>query len=1085
MKSFFAHRTMPVALLVVLGFLALAGTPSWGQTTGAFVGVVTDRSGSAVPGARITATNPETGLSRSAESNAQGEYVITLLPPNRYDIEVKAVGFEEYLTKGVTLLVNQTERVDISMTLGTVAEKVEVHGEATGVDTVSSTINQVITGPQVVNLPLNGRNFLQLATLVPGSVPGIQLSQNFTPTTAGSSSLSLPQVNGLRSQSNNVLLDGADDNEIFLGEAAAVPSPDSIQEFSIQTNLYAVEFGRGAGSIINVVTRSGTDTFHGSLYDYFRNDVLDARNFFALGKPELRRNQPGGSIGGPILKKRTHFFFSYEGLRLRQGITDTATVPTVLEKEGNFSQSAVKPIDPTTGLPFPGDQIPANEINPIAAKLLQFYPNPNVGTTLFTSSPTAPSTENKYLVRIDHELGGKDNLFGHYLEQGGHDTEPFTTSFAGTEDTGEFPLDDNWRYQHLVLSESHVFSPSMVNQFSFGFNRNALTGLNQAIQRNPADFGFTYPTTVPGLFPLFGIAGYTANGQTDMGPGFKTTNVFQWLDIWSYTRGRHTIKAGVDIRRNQMNSEIPSLMNGGFIFSGSITGNAVADFLLARPALFLQSGGNFSLGLRSSNFSFFGEDGISLSRKLKLTVGLRYELPTWPVDIRNRFAAFRPGQQSTVQPDAPLGLVFPGDSGIPDATVNNPKTDFAPRIGLAWDPFGNGKTSVRAGYGIFYDSIQWHNFLTLQISPPFSFFISYVDPTGGFADPTGGKDPFKPGLMQIPFSQIPLPIQFNVLNQNLATPYAQQYNLTLQHEIFSSWLLQAAYVGTTGVHLPSSYDANQAVFVPGATSPGNIEARRPFGPDFASIYTQATEFNSNYNALQLSINKRTTHGLTFLAAYTFSKAMDTISTPIFARQAAGEGQVPMDPNDFGLDHAVADFDATHRFVFSYLYELPRFRGDNRLMAKALSGWAINGIVQFQTGLPFTVTDNTDPRDLGRGFNQDRADLVGNPNAGPHTLAEWFNTTAFQRLVAPADHDGTAGRNINRGPGINNWDFSIVKNTKITERTNIEFRTEFFNLWNHPGFENPISDITSPNFGQVVDTRLGNERQIQLVLRLNF
>ena len=1069
-----------VGTLVMVLWVTLLSGSLWGQTTGSFVGTVTDPSGAVLAHAKITVSSPQTGLLRNAESNDQGEYVVPLLPPGTYQIEVQAPGFQKYVRTDVSLLVNQVNRVDVPMILGKSEQQVSVSGSETAVDTATPTISQVIGRQEVANLPLNGRNFLQLTVLVPGSVPGIQMTQNFTPTSAGTNSLNLPQVNGLRNQSNNILLDGTDDNEIFLGEAAAVPSPDAIQEFSIQTNLYGAQFGRGAGSIVNIVTKSGTDQFHGNLYEYFRNDVLDAQNFFALEKPPLRRNQFGGSLGGPIVKEGTHFFVNYEGTRLRQGVTNTGTVPSVLEKEGNFSEDAVKPINPATGMPFPEDMIPETSWDPVAKNLLQFYPDPNSGTNLFTSSPVAPENEDNFLVRVDQKLGGRDTLFGTYYYQDGNTQNPFPTAFLGPINVPEFPTKDAWRFQHIVLSETHVFSSKSVNEFRFGFTRNALIGLDAAIPRNASDYGFTFPSTIPINVPQWAVAGFTVNGYTDMGPGNNATNVFQWNDTLSLIRGRHDLKFGVDIRRYQLNANIPSAFNGAFNFTGAVTGNAFADFLLGQSLFFLQGGGNPVMYLRAWSTNFFAEDGISVSRKLKVTLGLRYERPTWPIELNNKISAFRPGEQSIVRPDAPVGLVYPGDPGVPRSTVNNRNLNFAPRIGVAWDPFGDGKTSVRAGYGIFYDSIPWHDFNQLQIAPPFSFFPFLLFP-GEMADPYHGAGPFLPGLTEIPFSEIPLPFQYNVLNQHLKWPYAQQYNLTVQHQLGHGWLAQVAYVGTSGVHLPNTLDLNQAVFIPGESTPDNIEARRPFGPNFSSILAQSTDWTSNYNAFQANVQKTMSRGLTLLAAYTYSRVIDTLSTPQAFRNSPGQQNGPVNNYDLSLDRGPAAFDATHRFVVSYLYQLPQFNMNGAFADKLANGWAFNGIVAFQSGLPFTILDPTDTACTGN--TNGRADLVGNPHA-PHSRDVYFNTDAFAPVGMCAGY-GSSSRNMLRGPGINNWDFAIVKNTRFAERYNIQFRSEFFNLWNHPGFVNPVSDITSPNFGQILQTRVNNERQIQMVLRFEF
>ena len=1060
--------------------MPLAGS-LWGQTTGSFSGTVTDPAGAGVPDAKVTVKSSQIDLSRTTNSNAQGEYLVPLLPPGTYDFDVSAKGFQTYVRTNVILNVNQSERVDIQLVVGKIEQKVIVSGTETEVDTSTPTLSQVIDTREVNNLPLNGRNFLQLTVLVPGSVPGIQMTQNFTPTTAGTNSLNLPQVNGLRNQSNNVLLDGTDDNEIFLGEAAAVPSPDAIREFSIQTNLYGAEFGRGAGSIVNIVTKSGSNSFHGSLYEYLRNDVLDARNFFALEKPPLKRNQFGGALGGPIIRQHTYFFVNYEGTRLRQGVTDTATVPSLLEKQGDFSQDSVKPIDPATGLPFPQNKIPSTSWDPVANNLLQFYPDPNVGTNLFTSSPVSPTNEDNFLVRIDQNLGSKDTLFGTYYYQDGNAVNPFATAFLGPIDVREFPVKDAWKFQHLVLSETHVFSSRAVNEFRFGFNRNALIGLSAAIPRNATDFGFTFPSTVPINLPQWAVSGFTVNGYTDMGPGDNATNTFQWNDTFSLVKGRHNLKFGIDIKRYQLNANIASAFNGAYNFTGAVTGNSFADFLLGQPLFFLQGGGNPVMYLRASSFNFFAEDGISVSRKLKVTLGLRYELPTWPYELNNKISAFRPGEQSIINPDAPVGLVYPGDPGVPRSTVNNPRRDFAPRIGIAWDPTGSGKTSIRAGYGIFYDSIPWHDFNQLQIAPPFSFF-PFVSLPGEMADPYHGAGPFLPGLTSVPFSDIPFPIQYNVLAQNLKTPYAQQYNLTVQHEFWAGWLAQVGYVGTIGTHLPNTLDLNQAVFVPGQSTPDNIEGRRPFGPNFSSILAQSTAWTSNYNSLQASVQKKMSRGLTLLAAYTWSHAIDTLSTPQAFRNAVGQQNGAMNNYDLSLDRGNAAFDATQRFVVSYLYEFPEFQADNKFVQKVMNGWGVNGIVAFQSGTPFTILDPTDSACTGN--TNGRADLVGDPHLSNRSISEYFNTGAFAPVGLCAGY-GNSGRNMLRGPGANNWDFAIVKNTRFGESKNVQFRSEFFNLWNHPGFENPVSDITSPNFGQILQTRPNNERQIQMVLRFEF
>lgn len=1057
-------------------FLLWPGAVTGQTTTGTIFGVVRDQSGAVIPGVTVSVRNEGTGLEREFISSEQGSFNFPALPNGTYTIAAELTGFEKFAKSGIILDVNQNYRVDIVLTVGALTDQVSVETATTAqVETRSVALGQVVEQKRMIELPLNGRNYLELTLLQPGVIPSTNPTPSFVPITPG---YATPQVGGLRSTSNNFLLDGAENNEQFYGQAAAVPSPDTLQEFRMITNSYSAEFGRGGGSIVNAITKSGTNTLHGGAYEFLRNDIFDARNFFAPTKPQLKRNQFGAFLGGPIVHNKTFFFGSYEGFRLRQGTTRVAAVPTLLERRGDFSQSAVKPVDPTTGQRFPNDQIPANLIHPIAVNLMQFYPQPNRGVGQFVASPVARTDRNQFMGKIDRSWSQENQSFFRYFFDEGDSYTPIDPQNIG--DVPTFPTVSEARFHNAVLSHTWVPTPATVNVIQAAFGRMKTRSLFPAIPRNGRDYGFTYSTIVPQDVPGIAITGLSSFGfRAQKARVAENTYSAQYSLL--HTRGNHSLKAGGDYRVYQVNSLIPTFGTGAFSFNGFYSGNPMADFLLGRSSNFNIVGGQMDKNFRGKAFSTYIQDDVRIHPRLTLNLGLRYEV-TYPMtEVRDRLYGFRAGQQSTKYPDATPGLIFPGDAGISRSTIATDRNDFAPRVGIAWDVRGDAKTSLRAGYGVFYDTGQQvERIWQLLVAPPNIVQIVINAPTS-LADPLGPTNPLVPGATRMPFRD---GLTLYVLDPNTRNPYVQQFNLTLEKNLFKDFLVDIAYVGTLATKLSGLRPGNPAVFIPGQSTVANINSRR-LHPRFGWMNWQGTQYSSNYNSLQTSVNKRFSHGYSLQLAYTWSKTLDVMS----ASNAASKGQQlkPMDAFNLRGDYGPATFDVRQRFVINSIWELPRLTSMPTVPRYLFGGWQLSGIFQLQGGLPTTIVDGSDPNVDGEAT--DRPDLIGDPKLADPTPERWFNTSAFRRVPGgPAGCGcyGNAGRNIVRGPGLNKVDFSITRNFAIGDKgQRAQFRTEVFNLFNHPYFTLPEVSINTPTFGRILNTRGSDERILQFGLRFDF
>lgn len=1078
-----------LCFVVMLMIAMCAASDSLAQT-GTIYGRVTDPTGAAISGAAVTVRSVQTNQARTGNTDDEGMYTFAILPVGFYNINVEVSGFKPHQRRQVELQVEERMRVDFQLELGQVTESVVISTQASQIDTATATLGKVVEERRIVDLPLNGRNFLQLGLLQPGvapPVPNIDVVGSGLNNAPGGTSVNF-SVNGMRITSNNHLLDGVNNVEPMSGAAMLVPSADALQEFRILTNAYGAEFGRSGGSIVTVVTKSGTNNFHGSAFEFIRNDAFDARNFFSPDVPALKQHQFGGTIGGPILKDRTFFFGSYEGFRQIKGIATSTVVPSLRVRQGDFSQEAVKPIDPLTGMRFPGDVIPAGRINAVTAELLKLYPAPNQGSNIFAYSPQGTHDRNQFMARVDHSLLAATNtLTGRYVFDSGSFVRPkgATTSPAGVVDVPGFAFGDKSRFQNFLLADTHIFSPSVINELRLSYARAVVENGSPIDPLDPTTFGFTYPQPASiSTLPQILVFGNSSLGYTLFNS--RKSEFYEVVNNVAVNRGAHSLKFGANIRNSRIFGLFPSLSFGAFQFNGSVTGSPLGDFLLGRAFVFSQVGGREDKKITQTAAYFYFQDDYRVSPRLTLNLGLRYELVPGYKERNNLLATFVPGVQSVVAPTLPRGILRPGDPGIPETLFHTEKDNFAPRVGLAWDPFGDGKTSVRAGYGIFYDESALVQQFTVQQPPDFQPFFVILSPPS-IADPFNGNSPFTPPI------NFPLPLSpgftVGLLDSNFKLGYVQHWNLTVQRQLTSSLAVELAYVGNKGTNLPGDWDPNQAVWQPGATAAGaNVRSRRPYNP-IGQLFLASSIFNSSYNGMQATLTQRLNRGLSFQAAYTWSKAIDDTSKPLSFFRIPGQVLRPQNSRNLSAERGLSAFDIRHRFVLSYIYELPFAKQSTGFRSHMLGGWRVSGVTTLQSGNPFSVIDSSDPSLTGTP-QMSRPDVLRDPNlpSDQRTPERWFDTSAFSRFVASASRPtlnfGTAGRNILTADGIINFDIGLSKNVNFDEQRRLELRWEIFNLFNHANFGVPVNDINAPNFGRVLSTSTP-ERQMQFAIKFLF
>jgi hypothetical protein len=1087
-------------------FLATAGPAAAQTATGQITGAITDATGATVTGVRIKITNTLTGLTREATSSDRGTYAVPQLPVGTYVITAEKDGFKLAVSSANELKVDQVLRVDMIMELGALTESVEVVGRSVALDTETASIGHVITEKQVTELPLNGRNFLQLLFLGNGAVE-TQGEQGSMRQGAGNAI----SINGSRPTSNNYLLDGTSNTDTSLGTPAAILSVDAIQEFKEQTATYSAEYGFSANQI-SIVSKTGTNRLSGSLFHFIRNDAMDARSFFDVAKQNLDQKQFGFVAGGPVLvpgaydgRNRTFFLVNYEGLRRDVGVQDFLRVPLPEELAGRFSTTV---IDPVTRLPFPNNTIPTNRFTRLAnlAMSRNYWPAPNANLAQgnYIRQRDLPTDTNQTTVRIDQKLGAKwGTVFGRYTQT------DWTNITLGTVTE----LGDNFFVQktrNWQVSHSLPIGASLINQFRIGYvgaraDQHGFTapqadidaaGLTGVFQNLPDDQR-TYPAIGFGGTGT-GLAGagsavndYTASYQ----PMWDISNTTTWV------RGRHTMNFGGNYRRWWLQRDLANDFLGQFTFSGFFTGNAVADMLLgyySGASVFQPAG--FSVPGRSGNprefnFMYFApyvQDDWKVSSRLTLNAGLRWDYRSVPYETNDRMgwrdlSNPRGGMLVADQTLVERGIV--GDSTYYKAAGRrNPKDGsknvFAPRLGFAFRPFGGSQTVVRGGYGVFWDSYEGREIDgSADIYPYVSRgnYIQTADQTTGLKTTNDLFPSFADLGPATPAANTFLAVSMSPDPKN---PYVQQWSVGVQREILRSTIVELNYIGTKGTDLLMRRNIAQALPYDPA-NPKSVADRKPY-PNFVVYIDSDFAGFSNYNAMNAKLERHTS-SLVATVVYTWAKSTDNKSA------AAGIGasnfngwQGTLDNSRPELDRGRSDFDVDHRLVGSFVYNLPfgkgeKIAGDASGLKNALvGGWQVNGIATFQRGFPITVTA-ADAGGLNDSFGTNRADIIGDPypNGFNKSIDAWFNTAAFAQ-PAPGSF-GSVGRNTLRGPGINNLDLALFKNFDVGMGSRVQFRFESFNTFNHPQFNAPIVNVADNRFGRITSARPGRINQVGLKL----
>ncbi|HMD87019.1 MAG TPA: carboxypeptidase-like regulatory domain-containing protein [Terriglobia bacterium] len=1161
-------------LAAVIGLFAV-GQLKADDIYGRIRGTVTDPTGAVIPGVPVIATNTATGVARSVKTGSAGNYEFAnLAAPAVYTVTFEQTGFKRFQATSIQLALNQIYVLDVRLELGTATQLVTVEADRSQVETTSMELGARISGSALVDLPLNGRDWITLQQTLPGVVASMgDFPDNFS-------------TSGSRAQDNAFLINGVDNNDLALNTPNAIPSPDSIAEVNMITNTINPEYGRNGGAIMNAVTKSGTNKFHGDAFEFYRDPFLNARNFFLPAPDQFHQNQFGGTLGGPIWKNHTFFFFSYQGTRNREPDTPgrsfaggTVNVFTAAQRNGLFPDINVN-VNPNTGLPtaspfplagedgniypagtpystlFPTGQIPAADFSTPAVNLIKDYmPAPNTGTNTFSWNPISVDKEYQYITRLDHTFSSKDSLAGYWFIENASNVDD--QSFDGGSLPG-FAEQQTVRTQNLSLTWNHTFGTNMINEARVGYNRLGFNTINPVKPVLPSTVGFDInPQSGPSRAGLPCIdmnsyeppSGACEFGFSYQGPQPRIDQTYQVSDNFTWITGPHTFKLGFDMRRAEVENPFYFVNNGYFEFYGTgtfSTGDEGADFLLGIPDLFEQTSGGFIDARTQEYYSYF-QDQWKVRPNLTLTYGGGWQINTPQNDIFNggvAVNAYRPGVLSTVYPTAPPGLLFPGDQGLSVSTYGSSLRHFAPRLGFAWSPDSARKWSIRGGFGIYYNQIEEEVTLQNLQSPPFSltdFGVGDVGGDPGLATPYSGyvaqRDPTTgnivgvstatlsnrfpyipppPGSKNVDFSFF-YPMILKVFDPNLTTPSAYNYNFTIQRELPAATIVQLGYVGHQGRHLEErdsidpagqapgvnpvcAADPNCGFFTLGFTEPQTLANPLTVNgtPAFGGVGVQATDANSNYNSLQISVTKKTTHGMEFLSSYTWSHSLDPISS--LENVGGGGGLNPFNRQDNYGDSA---YDARQRFVISYSYQIPsirRYDSFRRVPSRLVEGWRIAGLTILQSGFPISLLDSSNnsltcwaytgygcadrPNVLGpvQTYDPRNTNLVNATHGGAAPLSHYyFNPNAFTPEVRGML--GDAGRNFFHGPGISNFDFALYKDTKITESTKIELRFEVFNLFNHTQFTSIGDDINTTFLGRA--TAALDPRIIQLAAKFYF
>jgi hypothetical protein len=1056
---------------------------SWAQGTASIHGTVTDATGSSIPDARITATHLGSNLTRMVTTDVAGHYVVPLLPIGGYTVRVEKTGFQTFLQQNVLLQVNTEVQVDARLDVGGTTEQVSVSSQAALVQTNSSALVQVVDQQRVADLPLNGRNVLQLLTLNAG------VSDRNVPATVQGANLGFGtyqvrvSINGARGINGNFLLDNADHNEAQTNLPRPFPNVDAVQEFSVQTSSFDAQYGRGVGGVVNVVTKSGTNEFHGSAFEFFRNYKLNAANFFS-GRDALKRNQFGGALGGPVIKDKTFFFGSYQGTRIRSSTPGALrTSPSEAMKNGNFAewlrangQGAIRdPLAPTQV--FPGNIMPASRIDPVAANLMKMFPSSTDSTyQIRFGTPASITDDNQVIARGDHMIGQRHRLSGRYFFL------RFVNPPVILPTNILYALDGTEGNEHAT-SVNHTFtiSPTWVNSFNFSYNT------SEPWRRTASEPVLTLDTLGSRVknSPNANHLNISTSGWSGIGLGNVGLSVTRSLHIsnsTSYATGRHNMRFGGEFRRYRTGFASYFLTGGQVNFTGQLfsnsglqnAGNAYAEFLMGQVASWRQLSTS-RLAAINPIYSLFIQDDIRLTPKLTVNLGLRYDPKLGLREGNNQHTTFIAGRQSASFPRAPQGLLFTGDEGVGSKAIPNDWNNLAPRIGFAWNLMP--KTVLRGAYGLFYDEYMglFYN-RTIQGQP----WVADATLVG----PLPLSDPYRGGALIDPDNYKADPngifldgATYAVPTRDMRAGYMQNWNLVLERELPSAILFRVAYVGSKGTHLLMTTDVNAGIYRAGATA-ANLNSRRTYAR-IGPLQLGQSNGNSTYNSMQVTVQRRLASGVSVLANYTWSKAID------YASFGSIEGnQTGPDPFNVRNNRGPADFDLTHRVVISGIWELPKLENWNPVAKWVLGGWQQNAIISAQTGPPITIVSGAD-NDFN-GVGGDFADYRGGPwelgsRSKEDEIRRWFDTSQFAASTIGTLGSGRRGQI--RAPGDWNIDYSIFKNFEVMESHKLQFRAELFNAFNHANLGQPNVTVNSPTFGII--TSASAPRIVQLALKYIF
>jgi hypothetical protein len=1057
-------------------FLMMSTSALLGQfTTASLSGVVSDPSGAAVPDAKVLVRNTETGFQLAATTGESGLYLFPRLPIGSYTLRVEKGGFSAYVQEGISLTVNQSATQNVSLKVGQIAESVLVSANVELVTTGTATVSQLVDEKRVVELPLNGRRAQTLLYLAAGTVDEDQIrSLGYGGVYPGEQ---LANINGTGLGQVNYQLDGAGHNDTYLNLNLPFPNPDAIQEFSLQSDNLSSQFGNAAGGVVNIVTKSGTNEIHGGLFEFLRNGSLNARNFFAPVHDSLKRNQFGGSLGGPIKKDKLFYFGTFQGTRIRTAPEgQIAFVPTQAQRQGDFSSISTQLVDPLNGQPFAGNRIPEARLSTVARNLLSGIPLPTGPDQEVTyTGRSGDLNENQFMIKTDYNAGlhqlNVRYFFSDYNSLSSFSKENLLAASSNVNGV---------RVQNVAVNHTYTARPTLMVNSWFGWNQQRGGSIPNATFGFP-DVGMVIATPDhPELdFSVDGYFSVNTSGSGDFDRGDWTLR-----EDLSWIKGGHELHFGGEIVRVKNRLDNPWLQAGGFTFGNQLSGDNLADYMLGRASNFIQGGGEYK-DMVGTRVGLFVQDHWRVSPRLTFNLGFRWDPHSPYRETKGRIVCFSPGAPKSVRyPNAPSGLAYGGDKpdqGCPQYGYDGDIANLAPRVGFAYRLTNDGKTSLRGGIGVYYTPFM-SALVYMHVDPPFGPIYEFNDVS--FDNPwnsIGISSPF-PALygsnIPGPDAQFVTPVSLYYMQRDLQIPQLTTWNLTLERQV-GSWVIRAAYVGNKGTHISGSDDynpaqeVNAAVYIPGSSTVANTQARRPF-QEFSGVSEVGSNNNTKYHSGQLSLERRFSRGFSVLANYTWAKLLDDIGwTNPFNRE---------------FDYGRSRDDLGQNFKFSSIWEIPRTRLTGAA-GSLINGWGLAANLSWHGGFPFNLRSGRDNSLSGVG--RDRPDFIGTDihqaeldRGRPHgeLIGRFFDTSLFvQNAVGTY---GNTGKNVLLGPRFFNTDLGVLKNTRITERTNLQFRAEFFNVFNNVNFKHPNVRLSAgSSFGRI--TSAFDPRIIQFALKLSF